>query len=70
MVTQLLPSFQIALSRMKWSDATAMESIAPLEKSEAKQAQKRAAFAARKVYADAVYESTYGGKGSWDREPL
>ena len=63
MATQLLPSFQIALSRVKWSDATAMESIVPLEKSEAKRARKRAAFVARKIYADAVYESTFGGKG-------
>jgi hypothetical protein len=28
MATQLLLIFQIALSRMKWSDATAMESMA------------------------------------------
>ena len=54
MATQLLLIFQIALSRMKWSDATAMESIAPLKKPEAKQARKRAAFAALKIYADAV----------------
>ncbi len=50
MATPLLQSFEIALSRMKWSDATAMESIVPLEKSEAKQARKRAAFVARKIY--------------------
>jgi hypothetical protein len=54
MATQLLLIFQIALSRMKWLDATAMESIAPLEKPEAKQARKRAAFAALKIYANAV----------------
>ena len=63
MVTQLLPSFQIALSRMKWSDATAMESIVPLEIPEAKQTRRRAAFATRKTYAGTVCESTYGGKG-------
>jgi hypothetical protein len=63
MATQLLLILQIALSRMKWLDATAMESIAPLEKPEAKQARKRAAFAAQKIYADAVCESTFGGKG-------
>ena len=54
MATQLLLIFQIALSRMKWSDAMAMKSIVPLEKPEAKQARKRAAFAALKIYANAV----------------
>ena len=54
MATQLLLIFQIALSRMKRPDAIAMESIAPLDKPEAKQAQKRAAFAALKIYANAV----------------
>jgi hypothetical protein len=54
MATQLLLIFQIALSRMKQSDAIAMESIVPLEEPEAKQARKRAAFAALKIYADAV----------------
>jgi hypothetical protein len=39
---------------MKWADAIAMESIVPLKKPEAKQARKRAAFAAPKIYADAV----------------
>jgi hypothetical protein len=61
--TQLLPIFQIAPSMMKWSDAAAMKSIVPLEKPEAKQARKRAAFAAQKIYADAVCEPTSGGKG-------
>jgi hypothetical protein len=54
MATQLLLIFQIALSRMKRSDAIAMESIVPLEEPEANQAKKRAAFAALKIYADAV----------------
>jgi hypothetical protein len=48
---------------MTWSDATAIKSIVPLEKPEAKPARKRAAFAAQKIYADAVCESTFGGKG-------
>jgi hypothetical protein len=54
MATQLLPIFQIALSRMKWPDAIAMESIAPLNKPEAKQVRKRAAFATLKIYANAA----------------
>jgi hypothetical protein len=54
MATQLLLIFQIALSRVKQSDAIAMKSIAPLNKPEAKQAQERAAFAALKIYASAV----------------
>ena len=54
MATQLLLIFQIALSRMKRPDAIAMESIVLLKKPEAKQARKRAAFAALKIYANAV----------------
>jgi hypothetical protein len=54
MATQLLSIFQIALSRVKWSGATVMEPIAPLGKPEAKRTRKRAAFAALKIYAEAV----------------
>ena len=54
MATRMRLSFQVALSMIKWSDATVMESIAPLEKPEAKQARERAAFAVRKVYADTL----------------